>query len=206
MIRHAPDAGFTLVEVLVAVIAFSLMMGAGSLLLISTLNGQRQVDDRLERLGQLEIVTAHLRADLGASVPRIVSTGRIADRPRSLFGGQPDRDGVFLGMVRDGWTNLDAVEERGELLSVEYLLVDQSLVRRLYERADPTRRTPKYETTLLEDVDRIEVAFVEAGVPAPLWELVLEAGVPRLPDAVRLRIEFGSGDTLTQSFLVGGRS
>ena len=206
MTGHAREAGFTLVEILVAVFAFSLMMGAGSMLLLSTLRSQSLVDAKLEQLGALEVATAHFRADFEASVPRVVSTGRISDRPRSMFGGAPDRDGVFLGLVRDGWTNLDAQEDRSELLSVEYKLVENNLVRRLYERADPTRRTPKYETVLLEGVERVELGFVDGGVSAPLWDFVVEAGIARLPDAVQVRIDFETGETLSQSFLVGGRT
>lgn len=206
MMRASRESGFTLVEVLVAVFAFSLMMGAGSVLLLSTLNTQTLVEERLDRLGKLELLTAHLRADIGASIPRIVSTGRISDSPRSMFGGPPDRDGVILGMVRDGWTNRNAGEDRSELLSVEYRFVGDTLVRRIYERVDPTRRTPKYETVLIEGVDGIELEFLDAGQSAGIWDLVLEAGVPRLPDAVQIRIEFEQGQSLTQSFLVGGRT
>lgn len=206
MIDHSKDAGFTLVEVLVAVFAFSLMMGAGGLLLVSTLRSQALVDDRLDRLDRLELVTSHLRADLGASVPRIVSTGRISDEPRSLFGGRPDRDGVVLGLVRNGWVNLEANEDRSEILSVEYRLVGNNFIRRLYERTDPVRRTPRYETVLLDDVDAVRLEFVAAGVSAPLWELAQPSGVPLLPDAVRVQIQFQSGEALVQSFLVGGRS
>ena len=128
------ESGFTLVEILVAVFAFSLMMAAGTGLLLTTLRGQELLDTKLGQLGKLELASAHLRADLGASVPRIISTGRISDAPRSLFGGRPDRDGVFLGLVRDGWTNLQAGEDRSEILSVEYRLVENTLIRRLYER------------------------------------------------------------------------
>ena len=206
MIQRSPESGFTLVEILVAIFAFSLMMGAGSVLLLSTLRSQAIVESRLDQLGKLELVTAHMRADLGASIPRIVSTGRIGAAPRSLFGGEPDRDGVFLGMVRDGWSNLDALEDRSELLSVEYRLVEGTLVRRLYERADPVRRTPRYETALLENVSDISLQFVDAGIPVSVWGLVQTASVPRLPDSVRFRIEFDNGEALTQSFLVGGRT
>ena len=206
MTHRSSEAGFTLVEILVAIFAFSLMMGAGSFLLVTTLNAQDLVDQRLERLGELELASAHLRADLANSIPRIVSTGRISDRPRSLFGGEPDRDGVVLALVRDGWTNLDASEERSELLSVEYRLEDDQLVRRLYERVDPTRRTPRFETILLQGVDRVDLEFIAGGVSAPRWDLALEAGLPRLPDAVRVGIEFENGDVLRQSFLIGGRS
>ena len=107
MTGHAREAGFTLVEILVAVFAFSLMMGAGSMLLLSTLRSQSLVDAKLEQLGALEVATAHFRADFEASVPRVVSTGRISDRPRSMFGGAPDRDGVFSALYAMGgriWT------------------------------------------------------------------------------------------------------
>ena len=92
------------------------------------------------------------------------------------------------------------------MLSVEYKLVENNLVRRLYERADPTRRTPKYETVLLEGVERVELGFVDGGVSAPLWDFVVDAGIARLPDAVQVRIDFETGETLSQSFLVGGRT
>lgn len=199
------ENGFTLIETLVAVFALALLMSAGGALLISTLNSQRAIDARLERLDAIEIASAHLRADLAQTVPRVVETGLDTTGPQSLFGGTAGRDGLVLGLVRGGWTNPRQVEDRGDLLALDYRFEDGALIRRVYQRPDRTRQTRQFDTALLTGLTEVDVNFVANDLSAERWELVLEAGVPRLPEAVSVDFVFETGERLTQTFLVGGR-
>ncbi len=199
------DAGFTLVETLISVFVLALIMGAGSALLLSTLRTNTLVETRMEVLANLEITSAHLQSDLTHTVPRLIDGGSLRP-PQSLYGGRPDRDGVILGLVRDGWVNLGDEEDRGNLTFVTYRLDEGRLIRRIYERPDRSRRTPAYETALLGDLENATVSFTKDGLPVEEWEMAENVEVVDMPETVIFEFEFTSGERLTQTFLVGARS
>ena len=199
------EAGFTLIETLISIFSLALLLSAGGILLTSTLNSNRLVSEQLDRLGALEIASSHLRTDLAGAVPRLIETGTSRTQSLSFYGGEQDRNGVVLGLVRDGWSNPQGQEDRGELLPVEYRVQDGQLVRRIYERPDIARRTPSHDFLLVEGLRDVELSFIAGGVSADEWSLALDGQTPRLPDAVQFDMIFESGERLSQTFLVGGR-
>ena len=203
MNTRTQEAGFTLVETLVAVFALALLMSAGGLLLISTLNTAQTVESRLQQLGKLEIATAYLRADLANSVPRLSRSVRPNENGKGFYGGLPDRDDVVLGLLRTGRSNIDNLAERSQLLAVSYRYVDGQLIRRIDENPDRARRTPRYETVLIDGLQDLEVLFDDESVQSTGWEQLVEEGVQILPDGVTVIMTFQTGERLVQSFLVG---
>lgn len=199
------DHGFTLLETLIAVFALALLMGAGSTLLVTTLNSNRLIDERLDRLGKLEVATAHIRSDLEHAVPRLAESPLASVGQQSLFGGPPDRFRAVLGMVRDGWQNLDNEADRGDLLSVIYRVEDGTLFREVYERPDRARATPGSRKVLVDGLADLRVRFVDAGIRSDRWTLSQLQGLPRLPEAVEVEMTFETGERMFQMFLVGGR-
>jgi len=197
------DAGFTLLETLMAVFILALLMSAGGVLLTSTLDTSRDVEARLEQLRKMEIATAHLRADLANSVPRVSRSVFRHEDGQGFYGGEAGRDGVVLGLLRSGRSNIDNLAARSQLLSVRYKYADGQLIRRIDESPDRTRQTPKYETVLMDGLQSVEILFEENGAALPQWELILEEGVQVLPDAVTVIMTFETGERLVQNFLVG---
>ena len=206
MSARIDEAGFTLIETLVAVFAIALLMSGGGALLLSTIQSGQVVQTKLERLNELELMTAHLRSDLSHAVPRLAQTGRVGEPARSFYGGRPDRDDVILGMVRTGWVNIENETDRSELLAVEYILEDEQLIRRIYTYPDRTRQTTSYDTVLADDVRDIDLTFRAGGLDAEFWELALVEGRPVMPETVSLEINFETEQTLTLRFFVGGRA
>jgi len=206
MTRERLDAGFTLVETLLAVFALALLMSAGGVLLSSTLSSNKLVDDRLDRLNKLEIMTAHMRADLGGAVPRLSNSARIGEGRKSLYGGEPDRYNVVLGLVRTGRLNIESEADRSQLLAIEYKVENETLFRRAFQSPDRTRQTPVHETVLMEGVSDVDVRFSAEGQVSDRWGLALAGDVPLMPDTVTIEMAFENGEVLSQSFLVGARS
>jgi len=203
MSARVKDAGFTLLETLMAVFILALLMSAGGVLLTSTLNTSQVVEARLEQLGKMEIVTAHLRADLANSVPRVSRSALREEDGKGFYGGEADRNGVVLGLLRSGRTNIDNLAARSQLLGVTYRYANGQLIRRIDESPDRTRQTPKHETVLMEGLQSVEILFEENGVALRRWELVLEEDIQVLPDAVTVIMTFRTGESLVQNFLVG---
>ncbi|MEO0882950.1 MAG: type II secretion system protein GspJ [Pseudomonadota bacterium] len=199
------DAGFTLVETLIAVFALALLMGAGATMVLSSIRGQGELDVRHDQIAAIDRLNAHMRADLLQAVPRFVESGRAGEGAQSFYGGEIGRDNIFLGLVRDGWSNFEFEAPRSELLVVEYLFDDGKLIRRAVERPDRARRTPQTDTELLSDLIDMDIRFFAGGQPAEVWQAGLGGGQVIMPDAVELVLTFRNGEVLTQRFLVGGR-
>lgn len=204
--RFHQEAGFTLVETLIAVFALALMMGAGTTMVLSALKGQSILSERTDQIEAIDLFSAHLRGDLEAAVPRLVQSERSGEGLLSLHGGDDARNGIVLGLVRNGWSNFDNVEDRSELLAVEYLYEEGRLVRRVFQRPDRARATPRFETEMLTGLRDLRIRFYAGGQPADLWRLAVSNGEPAMPDAVEITLAFETDETLTQRFLVGGRS
>lgn len=122
------QSGFTLVEMLVALVIFALLSAAGVAVLRGSVDAQSAVNSRLTQLGGLGRLHSLLASDLGQA----------ADRPtRAPSGGRPAfaGDPGSMQFVRSGWTNLDG-EPRSDLQRVEWRFAGDSLTRTGFRRLD----------------------------------------------------------------------
>lgn len=127
-ISPAGEAGFTLVEMLVALVIFALLAGAGVGILRASIDTQGAVDSRLGEIAQLGRLQALLASDLGQALDR-PTRGPGEERP-SFDGG-----GRSMAFVRAGWSNLDR-EARSNLQRVEWRVEANHLARIAHQRLD----------------------------------------------------------------------
>lgn len=121
MNRMSQQSGFTLVEMLVALVIFAMLAVAGVGLLRSSVDTQAAVERRLYELGSLGRVHALIASDLGQVVERPTRAG---GGSRPAFIGQSDR----MEFVRGGWANLDG-DKRSDLQRVLWRFDKRLLVR-----------------------------------------------------------------------------
>lgn len=205
MTSRAPEAGFTLIEVLVSIFALALLVSTGGAMLNSAIAGQKAVDGRLEGLRKIQIARAHLSSDIGNAVKRGARLSNLENERQSFFGGQRKQNGAILGLIRSGWSYIDNEETRSDLVIVEYIFQQDTLSRKVWLRPDRVRDTPLFEETILTGVQNIDISFSAAGEPANVWEYFEVDGQPILPDTVTLNILFEGGGASEQKFLVGRR-
>lgn len=115
------QAGFTLVEMLVALAIFALLSAAGVSILRASVDTQAAVDQRLTQIGGLGRLHALLASDFGQVVDR-PTRGPSGERP--AFAG----DASQMQFVRSGWMNLDQ-EPRSDLQRVEWRFTGNRLDR-----------------------------------------------------------------------------
>ena len=195
--HHSSEAGFTLVELLVALAIFALMSVAGLTLLRSGTDTQLAVKDRLEVLSRGNRLYNSLEGDLAQAVARPVRDTRGQPVPAFI---QSDSavPGSLFGFVRAGWSNFDDSPRAG-LQRIAYMLDDGALKRVSWPMLDGA--TPNDAATLVENVSTARVRFRDdKGEWRDDWTAT-DAGA--LPRAVELRLTVQGKPEQKMLFLVG---
>ena len=186
--------GFTLVEMLVALFIFAIISAAGVSIVTYGIDAKAATREATNRLRDVQIARALLKADLAQPVQRPV---------RDAYGITRQGDGTLMSFVRGGWANPGQVEARSTLQFVQYAVVDGKFIRRSRLRLDATVNTPDDERVLLSGVSNVEVRFYSGGQWADRHGTGRK-GEASLPDAVALDMDVAGFGHLTQLFLVRG--
>lgn len=192
-------AGFTLIEMLVALLIFALIGAAGVAVMGSTLTNQERTRANVDRYAELQRARAILKADLSQAAARRTRGEDGLPALTAFAGGSPwGEGGPILAFTRRGWENPD-VAARASLQYVEYALVEGRLERRARPALDGARLGPPQ--VLLRDVRAIEPAFLSAGAWTAAWK-----GDPQsdIPAAVRLNMQLTDLGQVDQLFLTSG--
>jgi len=188
---RSAERGFTLVEVMVALLIFGMIAAAGVAILSFSVRAQATGGAKLDDLAALARTGSILSADLAQA----------ADRPARDAGGVllP----AFVGeasavtLVRGGWSNLDGAA-RPSAQKVRWDLGDGRLVRTAWPQLDGAQ--PLDPATMLAGVRAVRLRYRRRGAWSDRWDGA--AGVP-LPDAVELSISRTSDVGYRQMFVVG---
>lgn len=193
MTRRSARSGFTLVEVLIALVIFGLLAVASVALLNLSLTNREVVREATEAGADFQRMRQLIRADLGQAANRPVAVGPGAGP--ALAGGQGE---VLLLLTRAGWSNTEGAP-RSSLQRVAYVWIDGRLERRVWRGLDLT--TAPLTQVLLADARDVRIAFVSSGRVSATWPAEGSVG---LPDAVTLDLTAPRFGRTTQWFLVGG--
>jgi general secretion pathway protein J len=183
-LRRHPDAGFTLVEVLVALAIFALIGVAGFSMLDQVLRTQALTEGRLERLAEMQramhLITLDFSQAQGASLTV-----------------EGSADGTFVGLQRH------AVEARGGSVTLRYAVQDGTLIR---DVSGPSVA----RQALLAGVTGVDWQFYEPGAGwasdwPPMGRVVLPGQSAPNPLAVAVTIRLAAnGNQLRKVVLLPG--
>ena len=189
--RAAREGGFTLVELMVALLIFGMLSAAGVALLSFSVSSQAAATERLGDLSQLRRASALMAADLAQAAPRVHRDESGAVRP-GFVGG----DGFAL--VRRGWENVDGAA-RSSLQRVEWRLSGTTLERQAFPLVDGAAPLPA--AAMLEDVARLRLRYRdESGEWRARWD---PERADALPVAVEMVVDRAGGAPLRQLFVTG---
>jgi general secretion pathway protein J len=183
--------GFTLFEMVIAVSIFALMAviafgGLGQM----TRTGQA-VADANERLSELQFAVVYFVRDWSQVSPRKI---------RNQYGDEENNviiDDSSITFTRSGWSNLLGFQ-RSNLQRVQYILVDDQLLRRHWQSLDQDIGEEPLETVLMDNIDSIEIEFLDsAAQPIRIWpqETSESAGDPII---LALRLELPDMGEITR--------
>jgi general secretion pathway protein J len=188
--------GFTLVEMLVALAALSLLAGAGIVLTQVAVDTRDSIEVRDQSHRELLRLRTIMKSDLGQAAPRR-ARDESGSRANAALVGRPQAGGdAFLQLVRRGWENVSG-ERRSSLQYVEYGLRNGAIERRHRRMVDGAPlEAPQ---VLVEGVRAVNVSYFQYDQ----WAEAYAGSASRpLPRAVAIEIEFDDATRLRQLFLL----
>jgi general secretion pathway protein J len=187
--------GFTLIEMLIALIIFGMITAAGVTLLTLTVRTQETSERLLDTVSALRRTGALLNADLALAAPRVHRNGD--GQPVAAFTGGNGGEALLMAFVRRGWEDENAF--RSSLQRVEYRLREGRLERWRYDAVDGAGHA--VAMPLLEGVRRVQLRYRDRdGSWRDRWD---PTDAARLPTAVEMVSDSEGQGQVRQLFLVG---
>ena len=185
------ERGFTLIEVMIALMIFGMIAAAGVAILSFSVRAQGATDAKLDQVSGIARLNAALAADLAQAQARPARDERGVLRP--AFAG----DAQSLTLVRGGWSNFDGAA-RASVQKVSWRLDGGVIVREGYPMLDGA--PPLEAGTILEHVRAVALRYRVDGAWSDAWQ-----GADRapLPQAVELTVVRDDGVRFRQLFYVG---
>ncbi len=201
------DAGFTLVEVLVAMFIFALISAGTMTALTGSLRGKAQMNERLEVIADLDGARALMKSDFSNINLREMRDNYGGTLPYVLEGGTQ----TLIEFTRAGRANPGGLENRSEFQRVSYVFDGGNLIRRTLAQTNPAPQTGEYERILLSGLAAVKVTY---HVPLPLGSVsysglnlfekqsvqILPGQTQDIPEILSFDFEFSNGDHLVQYF------
>lgn len=193
--RGSRDAGFTLVEALVALAVFSLLAAGMTLTITQAVRAQTATAAAQEQLRSLQTLRALLSADLAQVVPRL---GRAVQGA-----GEPALVGTPAGL---SFTRVQAEPgEEGQgptasLTRVTYGMRDGALVRSTRTALDPGPAATTQERVLLAEAEGVSFSYFDGQRWVDSWLVPASRAVPR---AVAMTVTTPRYGTVRVEALIG---
>jgi len=208
------DAGFTLMEMLVAMLIFSILSVGTFTAFQSALTTKQRTDMAVADHEKLALMRASLSDDFSQIILR-QNRDSFGTKDITLLRGGYD---TLLEFTRIGRPNPGGVFMRSDIQRVTYLVEDGQFIRRSLRQENPAPNTIHYDRVLLDNIIEAEITFFRDGLSRNDFELFAKASNSENPsedaannpsniiaasidlDYITLRFEFDDGSYLTQAF------
>lgn len=178
--------GFTLIEVLVALMVFGVLSMLAYMSLGQTLSNADMLSERMDRLQSVQRTISYLSSELLQTVPRSVRVD-LGDEPIPALQSSLVSD-FALQLTHGGWPNSAGVP-RSTMQRTAYRIEDGELIRYHWNVLDRTVNNTPLTTVMLEEVDSLIFRFLQASDEwTEQWPPLSTQGAPNssLPRAVEI--------------------
>ena len=155
------QCGFTLLEMLLALMVFAMLGIATSTVLSNTIQGHETLSHQNEQLTELQRTFTIIERDFYQLAQRYARLNGEEPNKQLLMASEYlfDSEGVGFGFVRDGWTNPAMVLPRSEMQPVAYRVFEETLQRLYFNFVDPDVGTEPRVQDLMQGIEGMELAF-----------------------------------------------
>ena len=194
--RSRQAAGFTLLELLVAMVGFVLVSVSVYAALAQMLSSRALLEDRYTNLADVQRVLLYVERDLLQAVGRKVKTPYGDTEPAfKLVNGQD------LSFSRLGADPLLGAEPQSHLLRLRYQIIDDALWRLIMPVLDAAQDSQADGRQLLSQVDTWQFSVFNEGTWLQDWPPVKADQaefLTVLPQAIRLQIKLSTSERVLQ--------
>jgi len=149
-------AGFTLIEVIIAMSIFAIVSIMAYSGLHSVISSKTHTEAALSRLQELQLTMLAVTGDLQHLTPRTIQDA-LGGQQLSLTTQNSD---LIVAFTRSGWRN-PAKQVRSTLQRVAYLLDDDKLIRRHWLHVDRANDDQFIERTLITNIETLQLRFLD---------------------------------------------
>ena len=157
--RHPPQAGFTLLELMVALFIAALMFAMGYAAINQGLTSHDALKEQQAHLLQLQTTVRLLEQDFVQAAPRPVRQPVGDGAQPAMVGATPGTQPV-VALTRAGWSNPAGLQRPG-LQRVAYFLENNTLRREYWDVLDPTLASVTAKRDLLEHVKSFTIRYLD---------------------------------------------
>lgn len=176
--------GFTLIEVLIALMIFSILSVITSTVLYTVFDARDRTNQHADRLAALQLALTIIERDIKQAVTRPITLDLTQAMP-PLQGSS-----TRLEFTRTGVVNPLSLEKRSGMRRIAYFIQNGALVRRSWQRLDRRPSAPYEDKVILRQIERMQFAYLnDKGSMVSTWDPPMNRKEPaNLPKAVQLRM------------------
>jgi len=168
--------GFTLIEVLIAIVIMTVIALISTNILQSSLSSREFTNESLERIKKINLASNLVRRDFRQSV----------NVPMIDLYGQPTR-ATFLSLEGSKSFKFTVLinrysQETSAVRRVEYLFDRSSFIRRQYFASDPYFGSDYSESVLFKNINDVKISFSDGSKWFDYWPIddITRRSIPRL--------------------------
>lgn len=198
---------FTLLEVLIALLIFSIIALVMTLVLQSVFTARERTTEQAKQLAKLQVAIVLMQRDFEQTINRPVRQAN-GTLQAALAGNN-----TKVTFTRAGFSNPQAALQRSQLQRVAYYSHNHQLFRRSWDRLDPARLQQFTDKLLLNHVESLTFHYLnKRNSSVVYWPLSQKAlvnkktGAPieQLPRAVRVTMRLSNMGDISLLFPIPG--